>query len=157
MLICDLREKKKKSFAGKFLLEKYHVQKKSAARDKVTVKSAIDEEAASPEEAAALKKNAQDAIDKLVDRETNKEMKLFNEKSARSLKNKVNDPNILDPFGSIMRNKNRPSENRYVPFQEGGPMSYTNRGRMRGRGRGPRRSNRPYPSRGGRPFRGNYY
>ena len=145
------------SFAGKFLLEKYHVQKKSAARNKVTVESAIDEEAASPEEAAALKKNAQDAIDKLVDRETNKEMKLFNEKSAGSLKNKVNDPDILDPFGSIMRNKNRPSENSYVPFQEGGPMSHTSRGRMRGRGRGARRPNRPYPSRGGRPFRGNYY
>ena len=132
---------------AKHLLVKHDIQKRAAARNTVTVNNAISENANTPAEGEALKAKAKEAVDKVVTRDTNLEIKHFNEKAQRRYETGVSEKDLLDPYSSAIGYRDATSEtNRRPPFQEVGPNP---RG-QRGRGRGNRRAYRPYPTRRGR-------
>ena len=132
------------SFTAEYVAEKAEIQKKSAARAKISIENAIDEESTTPEMANKLKDDSKQSIDKIISREVEKEMRQFNEKANSLVDKQVIDSDISDICATVfkMQNRSQMGPGQPGPFREHAPF----RG-ARNRGRGPRRGYRPYPPR----------
>ena len=146
---AELREEtalKLMEFAGELLIKKAEVQKKAAARNLITVNNAILENNPIIEDADTIQQQAKSAVEKVVARDVNREMKFFNDKALKKYTNKVSNHDLVDPCNAVMRLRGmgdtQAPERR--PFQERASQP---RG-QRPRGRGPRRDNRGYGRRG---------
>ena len=127
------------------MAEKADVQKKAAARAKISVENAIDVVNTDPTFAKQLKDDSHDSIQKITARETEREMKHFNERAAALSAKQPTDHDVIDICSTVvkMQNKSNVGPPQGPPFREQAP----NRG-ARSRGRGNRRGYHPYPQRG---------
>ena len=133
---------------AKHLIEKAKIQKKSAARAMISVYNAIDEEAETPEIAKQLKDDSESSIEKIVARETEREMRSFNDRATVLASKPIPDHDIIDISSTVVKVQNKSAMANTAPFREQ-PPNYGGRPR----GRGGRRGYHPYPPRA---MRGGY-
>ena len=134
-------------FTAVYVTERAEIQKKAAARAKISIDNAIDEESNTPEMAEKLKNDSKQSIDKIISREVEKEMRQFNDRANALVDKQVIDSDIADICATVfkMQNRSQTGSGQPGPFREHAPY----RG-ARPRGRGPRRGYRPYPPRSNR-------
>ena len=140
---------------ARHLTQHADIQKKSAARNTITVEMAIDESSATQADAEELKLKARQSVQKIVEWDSAREKKFFNQKASNKYKNEVTLEGLIDPCAAVIRIRKLPDAEGgprplattatiRPPFQELGP---TARG-PRNRGRGPRRGRNNRPRRG---------
>ena len=152
-IIFDIRKRMSKEImqaTAKYMKEKRDILTKTCARNKVTVEMAIDEENIDPREAEMKKKLCTDTISKVVERDTQREMGMLNQKSENRSAKRVKQADIIDPCNAVMKMCSQTLQP--TPRTFGDRSSDFRGGRPRGRGRGNR-----YQRRGGnsRPYGGN--